>query len=163
MGKNVDSFVQNMWTTVIVIYLCLARNLLVVVNANDEEYCHVPSMSDFVQDSLVRVCFQADSVGFLNYSMNEVGFYHAHCRIYEEIKRCLTNQLKNCEEIRPGFHQHVLNLVQSYQLPLEYFDYDAKIYDDNHYLQNLIPFCDGEKLSSRVLFFRSILQPSMFF
>lgn len=139
-----------MWMIRIVIWICLTRNSFVDAN---EEYCHAPSMSDFVRDSLLQVCFQSDSVGFLNYTMNDVGFYHAHCRVYQQIKECLGNQLKDCENIRPGFHQHILNLVESYQLPLEYFDYDAKAYDDNHYLQNLIPFCDGEKLSSEILFF----------
>ena len=144
---------NNMWMMRIVIWICLTKNSFVDAN---EEHCHAPSMSDFVRDSLLQVCFQSDSVGFLNYTMNDVGFYHAHCRVYQQIKECLGNQLKDCENIRPGFHQHILNLVESYQLPLEYFDFDTKIYDDNHYLQNLIPFCDGEKLSSKISFLDQI-------
>lgn len=107
-------------------------------------------MVDFVKEKLPQICFQSDSVGFLNVSMNDVEFYNAHCRIYSDIQQCLETKLKDCDRIRPGFHRHVLNLIESYQLPLEYFDYDAKIFDDQHYLQNLIPFCDGEKLSSLI-------------
>ena len=111
--------------------------------------CQSVSMVDFVKDTLPRICFDSDTAGFLNYSMDNVEFYNAHCRVYQDIKQCLETKLKHCNEIRPGFHRHVLNLIESYQLPLEYFDYNAKIYDDNHYLQNLIPFCDGPQLSSR--------------
>lgn len=112
-----------------------------------ENDCHAPSMVDFVKERLPQICFQSDSAGFLNVSMNDVEFYHAHCRIYHEIQQCLLTKLKECDQIRPGFHRHVLHLVESYQLPIEYFDYDAKVFDDYHYLQNLIPFCDGDKLS----------------
>jgi hypothetical protein len=111
--------------------------------------CYAPSVVDFVKDSLPKLCFGSDTAGYLNYTMNDVEFYNAHCRIYQEIKDCLETKLKHCEEIRNGFHRHVLNLVESYQLPLEYFDYDATVFDDDHYMQNLIPFCDGAKLSSR--------------
>lgn len=120
----------------------------VFIQSNDDSYCHAPSMTDFVRDTLPQICFNSDSAGFLNASMNHVDFYHAHCRIYQEIKQCLDEKLSQCETIRPGFHRHILNLIESYQLPLEYFEYDSKIYDDSHYLQNLIPFCDGDKLSS---------------
>ncbi len=81
--------------------------------------------------------------------MDNVEFYNAHCRIYQEINQCLEIKLKHCEEEGPGFNRHILNLIESYQLPLEFFEYDKKVYDENHYLQNLIPFCDGDKLSSK--------------
>lgn len=113
-----------------------------------ETQCYAPSLVDFVKESLPKVCFGSESAGLLNYTMNDVGFYNAHCRVYQEIKECLETKLKHCDQIRIGFHRHVLNLVESYQLPLEYFDYDANAFDDDHYLQNLIPFCDGPKLSS---------------
>jgi hypothetical protein len=136
----------------IILLFLLRINLFIQAN---EDHCHAQSMNDFVRDVLPKICFDSDSVGYLNYSMNDVEFYNAHCRVYQEIKQCLETKLKICEEIRPGFHQHILNLIESYQLPLEYFDYDAKVYDDNHYLQNLIPFCDGEKLSSKIKKFRN--------
>ena len=117
-----------------------------------ETECYAPSMVDYVKDTLPKVCFNSDSAGILNYSMNNVEFYNAHCRIYQEIQQCLETKLKHCDQVRPGFHRHILNLVESYQLPLEYFEYDAKIFDDYHYLQNLIPFCDGAKLSSTTNF-----------
>ncbi len=116
----------------------------------EEDYCHAPTMIDFVRDSLPKICFNSESAGYLNYSMNHVEFYNAHCRLYQDIKQCLEIKLKTCDDKRSGFKQHILNLIESYQLPLEYFDYDAKMYDDNHYLQNLIPFCDGDKLSSKI-------------
>jgi len=116
----------------------------------EEDYCYAPTMTDFVRDSLPKICFNSESAGYLNYSMNHVEFYNAHCRLYQDIKQCLEIKLKTCDDKRPGFNQHILNLIESYQLPLEYFDYDPKKYDDSHYLQNLIPFCDGDKLSSKI-------------
>jgi hypothetical protein len=140
-----------MWIfTILILLVFLPQNIF--VRGEFEEYCHAHSMSDFVRDTLPKICFNSDSAGHLNYSMDNVEFYNAHCRVYQEIKQCLETKLKQCEEIRAGFHQHILNLVQSYQLPLEYFDYDAKVYDDDHYLQNLIPFCNGTKLSGKLLF-----------
>jgi len=135
-----------MWFLPIIIFVFLQINTFLRTEDID---CQASSMSDFVQDSLPRICFNSDSVGFLNYSMDNVEFYNAHCRIYQEINQCLEIKLKHCEDERPGFKQHILNLIESYQLPLEFFDYDKKVYDENHYLQNLIPFCDGDKLSSR--------------
>jgi hypothetical protein len=116
----------------------------------EKDYCYAPSMTDFVRDSLPQICFNSESAGYLNYSMNHVEFYNAHCRLYQDIKQCLEIKLKTCDDKQPGFNRHILNLIESYQLPLEYFDYDAKMYDDSHYLQNLIPFCDGDKLSSKI-------------
>ena len=127
-----------------------------------EEQCNPPSMVDFVKESLPRLCFDSETAGFLNYTMNDVEFYNAHCRVYQEITECLQTKLKQCEQIRPGFHQHVIHLVESYQLPLEYFDYDEKVFDDSHYLQNLIPFCDGPKLSSKTRVDRSSPRLSFF-
>jgi hypothetical protein len=137
-----------MWFSMIILLFFLQIN--VFIQAEEKEHCHTSSMSDFVRDSLPKICFNSDSAGILNYSMNNVEFYNSHCRIYQEIKQCLDIKLKHCDEIRPGFNRHILNLIESYQLPLEYFEYNAKIYDDNHYLQNLIPFCDGDKLSSKI-------------
>jgi len=135
----------------------------IFVQGELEDYCHAPSMNDFVRDSLPTICFNSDSVGFLNYSMDHVEFYNAHCRIYQKIKQCLETKLKHCEDIRAGFNQHILHLIESYQLPLEYFDYDAKIYDDNHYLQNLIPFCNGEKLEGKLVLICLLLSLSNLF
>ena len=125
---------------------------LPINQAEFEEHCYAESMSDFVRDTLPEICFNSDSAGRLNYTMDNVEFYNAHCRVYEEIKQCLDTKLKHCEETRPGYRQHVLSLVESYQLPLEYFDHDAKVYDGDHYLQNLIPFCNGDKLSGKRVF-----------
>ena len=138
-----------MWSSMIIYFIFLQINFL--IQAENEEYCHAPSMADFVRDTLPIICFNSDSIGYLNYSMDNVEFYNAHCRIYQNIQQCLDKKLKHCDNIRPGFTRHILNLIESYQIPLEYFDYDSKIYDDNHYLQNLIPFCDGDKLSSKNL------------
>ncbi|CAF1357281.1 unnamed protein product [Rotaria magnacalcarata] len=145
-----------MWFSVIIIFLLLQINIFLRA---DDSHCHTPSLTDFVRDSLPKICFGSESAGVLNYSMDSVQFYNAHCRIYQEIKQCLDTKLKRCDEIRAGFNRHILNLIESYQLPLEYFDYDKKVYDDNHYLQNLIPFCDGDKLSNHFLqqFDRSLL------
>ncbi|CAF3040182.1 unnamed protein product [Rotaria sp. Silwood2] len=147
---------KAMWFFTNIIFLFLQINIFLQADDSD---CHTPSMIDFVRDSLPKICFDSDSAGFLNYSMDNVEFYNAHCRIYQDIKQCLETKLKNCDVVRPGFNRHILNLIESYQLPLEYFDYDAKVYDDNHYLQNLIPFCDGNKLSNHFLqqFDRSLL------
>lgn len=130
----------------IIVLIFLQKNILIQAQ---EDFCRPPSMHDFVRDSLLKICFNSDSVGRLKHSMNNVEFYHEHCRVYNEIKQCLDKKFKHCDDIQAGFNRHILNLIESYQLPLEYFDYDAKIYDDNHYLQNLIPFCDGDKLSSK--------------
>jgi hypothetical protein len=138
------TYQRRMWLLTILILVFLPQN-----QAEFEEFCNAGSMSDFVRDNLPGICFKSDSAGRLNYSMNNVEFYNAHCRVYQEIKQCLDTKLKHCEEMRAGFKQHVLNLVESYQLPLEYFDHDEKIYDDDHYLQNLIPFCNGDKLSGK--------------
>jgi len=138
-----------MWFPMIIILFFLQINTFIQAE-EEEDYCHAPSMTDFVRDTLPKICFNSDSVGFLNYSMDNVEFYNAHCRIYHNIKQCLEKKLKHCDNIRAGFNRHILNLIESYQLPLEYFDYNSKIYDDNHYLQNLIPFCDGDKLSSKI-------------
>ncbi|CAF1218289.1 unnamed protein product [Adineta steineri] len=121
--------------------------------------CPKPPLVEFVRDLLTKVCFDSDSAGPLNYSMDNVEFYNAHCRLYQDIKQCLDTKLKHCDTEQPGLNQHILSLVENYQLPLEYFEYDAKTYDDNHYLQNLIPFCDGDKLSNHFLqqFDRSLL------
>ncbi|CAF3697906.1 unnamed protein product [Adineta steineri] len=121
--------------------------------------CPKPPLVEFVRDSLTKVCFDSDSAGLLNYSMDNVEFYNAHCRLYQDIKQCLDTKLKHCDTEQPGLNQHILSLVENYQLPLEYFEYDAKTYDDNHYLQNLIPFCEGDKLSNHFLqqFDRSLL------
>ncbi|CAF4780102.1 unnamed protein product [Rotaria sp. Silwood1] len=145
-----------MWFSTITIFLFLQINIFL---QSDDSICHTPSMIDFVRDSLPMICFGSESAGVLNYSMDNVEFYNAHCRVYQDIKQCLETKLKKCDTIRPGFNRHILNLIESYQLPLEYFDYNAKIYDDNHYLQNLIPFCDGNKLSNHFLqqFDRSLL------
>ena len=134
-----------MQSLAIIVFFFVKINILFQAQEN---ICHRQSVLDFVRESLPQICFNSNSVGFLNYSMNNVEFYNAHCRIYQAIKQCLETKLKYCDDIRPGFTRHVLNLVESYQLPLEYFDYDGTIYDDNHYLQNLIPFCDGNRLSS---------------
>ncbi|CAF0929496.1 unnamed protein product [Adineta ricciae] len=130
----------------------IAINFLIFLHINiflhgEEIDCGTPSISNFVRDSLPRICFGQDSAGFLNYSMDHVDFYNAHCRLYQDVKECLETKVKRCDSIQAGFTRHALSLVESYQLPIEYFDFDAKIYDDNHYLQNLIPFCDGDKLS----------------
>lgn len=112
--------------------------------------CPTVLITDFVRETLPKTCFNDDSAGALNYTMDNVEFYNAHCRVYQEIKQCVEMKLKHCEQERPGFTSHVLSLIESYPLPLEYFDYDAKMYDDKHYMQNLIPFCDGDKLSSKI-------------
>ncbi|UJR27084.1 hypothetical protein I4U23_008386 [Adineta vaga] len=142
----------------------LTISLLVLMQINvflhgEEVDCRTSSISTFVRDSLPKICFHNDSAGRLDYSMDHVEFYNAHCRLYQEIKQCLETKIKHCDEIQPAFTRHILSLVESYQLPIEYFDFDAKIYDDNHYLQNLIPFCDGEKLSNHFIeqFDRSLL------
>jgi hypothetical protein len=128
----------------IIIFLVLQINLHLHAK---EIHCPTESIADFVRDSLPQVCFNSDSVGFLNYSMDNVEFYNAHCRVYQDIKQCLETKLKHCNDIQPAFQQHVLSLIENYPLPLEYFDHDPKGYDNNHFLQNLIPFCDGDKLS----------------
>lgn len=141
-------YLKRMWLSTIIIFLFLCKNSLIQA---DDSYCQSQSMIDFVRDSLLKLCFDSDSAGFLNYSMNNVEFYNAHCHLYQDIKQCLETKLKHCDDARPGFQRHVLSLVEKYQLPLEYFDYDPKNYDDTHYLQNLIPFCDGDKLASMII------------
>ncbi|CAF3592458.1 unnamed protein product [Rotaria sordida] len=134
-----------MWFSTIIIFLFLQINTFLQA---DDSICQTHSMFDFVRDSLPKICFDSDSAGFLNYSMDNVEFYNAHCRIYQDIKQCLETKLKNCNTIQPGFNRHILNLIETYPLPLEYFDHDTKLYDNDHYLQNLVPFCDGNKLSN---------------
>jgi hypothetical protein len=125
--------------------------LILQINLHGQEInCPTHSVVDFVRESLTTVCFNSDSTGFLNYTMDNVEFYNAHCRVYEDIKQCLETKLKHCDDIKPGFHQHVLSLIENYPLPLEYFDHDTKNDDKDHLLQNLIPFCDGNKLSGKI-------------
>jgi hypothetical protein len=115
-----------------------------------DKQCHPSSMNDFVKHVLPKLCFNTDKITYLNYSLNDAEFYNAHCQIYDDIKQCLATKLQHCERVRLGFHRHIIHLIESYTLPLEYFDYDKKIFDNNHYLQNLVSFCDRGQLSSRL-------------
>lgn len=136
-----------MWLVLINFFIFLHIN--VFLHGEDID-CRTSTISNFVRDSLPKICFGQDSAGYLNYSMDHVDFYNAHCRLYQDVKECLSTKVKHCDDIQAGFTRHALSLIESYQLPIEYFDFDAKIYDDNHYLQNLIPFCDGDKLSRKI-------------
>ena len=135
-----------MWVPAIVLLAVLPGQVLLHA---EEITCPPSTIAIFVRDSLPTICFGGDSAGVLNYSMDSVDFYNAHCRLYQDVKHCLETKFNRCEENQPGFIRHALSLIESYQLPVEYFDHDAKTYDDNHFLHNLVPFCDGDKLLSK--------------